>query len=164
MPRILPILTSPNIILRQESAPVNLEDIAGPEFQELCFSIAETMLKNKGVGLAAPQVGQNIRLIVVSLKDGPIWLINPNITWRSISTEVGEEGCLSIPETFGQVKRNKKITVKFTDINGREVKIRAEGLLARVMQHEIDHLDGVLFIDKAKDIEHIAPGSDKKTM
>jgi peptide deformylase len=156
MTRILPILTSPNNILRQESTPINTEDISAREFQELCFSMAETMLKNKGIGLAAPQIGQNIRLIVVNLKDGPIWLVNPNITWRSLTTEFGEEGCLSVPETFGQVKRNKKITVKFTDINGREVKIRAQGLLARVMQHEIDHLDGVLFIDKAKNIEHIS--------
>ena len=113
------------------------------------------MLEKDGVGLAAPQTGKNIRLCVVNTKEGPICLINPEITKKSWKKEWAEEGCLSIPSIFGQVRRHKNITCKYIDKDKKIIKLDADGLLARVIQHEIDHLDGVLFIDKAKDIKEI---------
>jgi len=113
------------------------------------------MLESDGVGLAAPQIGKNIRLCVINAKEGPICLINPKITKKSWTKEWGEEGCLSIPNVFGQVKRHKKITCQYFNLSGKVLKLSAEGLLARVIQHEVDHLDGVLFIDKARNVRQV---------
>ncbi len=151
--KILPIITNPNPILRKKS--VEIKQIQAKEFQQLCLDMAKTMQEKDGVGLAAPQVGQNIRLIVINTKNGAVCMINPEITKKSLTKEWSEEGCLSIPDVFGQVKRHKKITCKYLDKNGKEIKITAQGLMARVIQHEIDHLDGVLFIDKARDVKEI---------
>ena len=153
IPKLLPIITNPNPILRKKS--VEIKQIQTKQFQQLCLDMAKTMKEKDGVGLAAPQIGQNIRLIVINAKDGAICMINPKITKKSLIKEWGEEGCLSIPNVFGQVKRHKKITCKYLDKNGKENKIQAQGLMARVIQHEIDHLDGVLFIDKIKIVERI---------
>ena len=100
------------------------------------------------------QIGKNVRLAVINTKNGRIFLINPKITKKSLLKEWGEEGCLSVPGVFGQVKRHKKITCEYLDQKSVENAIKAEGLLARVIQHEIDHLDGILFIDKAKNLKH----------
>ncbi len=150
MPSILPLVFEPDPRLRQRSTEVAAADIAG--LGELAMSMAETMTTEKGIGLAAPQIGQNIRFIVVSTKDGVQPMANPVLLKKSLLQEWGEEGCLSIPHVFGQVKRHKSVRCSFTDIDGTERVIDAEGLMARVIQHEIDHLDGILFIDKAKDI------------
>lgn len=155
MPKILKIAKYPAENLRQKSVTVKKEEIGLPEFKQLCFNMAETMLNKKGIGLAAPQIGENIRLIIVNVKDGSIIMINPKITNKSLAKEYGEEGCLSIPGVFGQVKRSKKITCKYLDMQGKTIKITALGFLARVIQHEIDHLDGILFIEKAKDITNV---------
>ena len=153
MSKILPIITNPNPILRKKS--VEIKQIQAKQFQQLCLDMAKTMREKDGVGLAAPQIGQNIRLIVINTKNGAVCMINPEITKKSLTKEWSEEGCLSIPDVFGQVKRHKKITCKYLDKNGKEIKITAQGLMARVIQHEIDHLDGVLFIDKAQDVKEI---------
>jgi peptide deformylase len=113
----------------------------------------KTMLEKDGVGLAAPQIGKNIRLIVINTQDGPIAVFNPRFLSKSFFKEWGEEGCLSVPDVFGEVKRHKKIVCEYTDETGIKATVSAQGLLARVLQHEIDHLDGILFIDKAKDIK-----------
>jgi peptide deformylase len=113
------------------------------------------MFTDDGVGLAAPQVGQSIRLITVTTQDGAQAMFNPEITKRSLLKEWGEEGCLSVPNTFGDVKRYKKITCTFIDVQGQKRILPAKGLMARVIQHEIDHLDGILFIDKAKNIHQV---------
>jgi len=144
MPKLLDIITHPNPILRKKSAKI--ERITN-EMKRLVLDMEKTMLERDGVGLAAPQVGENIRLIVVNTKDGPIHLINPKITRKSWRKELGEEGCLSIPEVYGKVRRHKKVKAVYQDKNNNRIKIKAEGLLARVIQHEIDHLNGVLFID-----------------
>ncbi len=149
---ILNILTDPNEILRRQSVAVDKERIKHDSFQALISDMAETMLVKDGIGLAAPQVGHNLRLIVVNTKDGVMPMINPLITKKSLTKDWDEEGCLSVPNVFGEVKRPKKIRVKFLMADGNYKHIAAEGLLARVIQHEIDHLDGVLFIDKAKKI------------
>ena len=150
---ILKIVTQPSPILRKKSEEIKLKEASSREFQRLLSSMTKTMIKTDGVGLAAPQIGKNIRLAVINSKDGPFCLINPKITKKSWATEVEAEGCLSIPGVFGKVKRHKKISLIYYDQFGKKIKQTTQGLMARVMQHEIDHLDGILFIDKAVEIE-----------
>jgi len=150
---ILKIITQPNPILRKKSTEIDLKKIKAPELKSLISAMAKTMTKTDGVGLAAPQIGKNIRLVLINSKDGAFCLINPKIIKKSFARELGEEGCLSIPGIFGKVKRHKKITLTYLNQNGKKIKLAAQGLMARVMQHEIDHLDGILFIDKAIEVE-----------
>lgn len=151
MPKILPIKIYPDKILRRQAAKIKKID---KKIKRLILDMGKTMLVNEGVGLAAPQVGESIRLIVVNTKDGPLALVNPKITRRSWSKELGEEGCLSLPDFRANIKRSKKINVIYLDKDATKIKIKAEGLLARVIQHEVDHLNGVLIIDylKKKDV------------
>jgi peptide deformylase len=144
----LNILTIPNKKLREPSREVLVDEVIGMKFQELIEDMSETMKMAEGVGLAAPQVGQNIRLIVVEFPDGPKAFINPVIIKKSWRKVTSEEGCLSVPDKWGLVKRHKTVTVTANDQLGNELKIMARGMLSIVFQHEIDHLDGVLFIDK----------------
>ncbi len=155
MPKILKIITDPNPILRKKSKEIDIERIKTPEFQKLISNMALTMQKKDGVGLAAPQIGKNIRMIIVETRDGSMCIINPVLTKKSIMKEWGQEGCLSVPDKYGDVKRHKKTTCTYVDQKGREHTIKAQGLLARIFQHEIDHLDGILFIDKARGIKEI---------
>jgi len=160
------IITLPNPILRKKSAEINKKDITSA-IRELLFDMEKIMLANGGVGLAAPQIGKNIRIIVINAAeaaktaekpiDSPstVYMLNPTITKKSFARKWGEEGCLSVPNVFGQVRRHKKITCRYFDLTGKENKLNADGLLARVIQHEIDHLDGTLFIDKARDIKQL---------
>lgn len=120
--------------------------------------MAETMYKAEGVGLAAPQIGILRRFCVVDVGDGLIELINPVITEKS-GSQTGSEGCLSIPERFEEVERPLKVTVRAQDRNGNNIVVTAEGFKARAFCHEIDHLDGVLYIDRVKkDIKDIKRG------
>lgn len=136
----------PNPILRRKAEKI--KDPKSPEIQELIFEMLRTMEENDGIGLAAPQIGKSIRLCIVK-KDGKTHvLINPKIKSKSWSKEIAEEGCLSFPGKFIPVKRSKKIKVKALDKKGEEITLKADGLLARAFQHEIDHLDGILFIDR----------------
>jgi peptide deformylase len=122
-----------------------------PELRRLIGDMVETMYNQIGIGLAAPQVGIPYRLLVMDDgKGGARALINPIITGRGGSV-VDEEGCLSLPGIFGDVERSKWVTVQTTDEDGKPIDFEAQGLLARVVQHEMDHLDGVLFID------HLSP-------
>jgi len=155
MPKLLPIITDPNPILRKKSEEIDKAKLGSKKLQELCLNMMKTMKEKDGLGLAAPQIGQNIRLIVINTKDGIICLLNPKITKRSWGKEKGEEGCLSLPNVFGEVKRHKKIDCLYFDTKNKKTKMQANGLLARVIQHEIDHLDGVLFIDKAKNAREV---------
>lgn len=155
MAKIYKIVTNPSKILRKVSADFDVAKIEQKEWQSFLDSMGETMIKKDGVGLAAPQIGKNIRVIVVNTKEGIIHAINPKITKKSILQEWDEEGCLSVPDTFGKVKRYKSITCTYIDRAGLKKEIKAHGFLARIFQHEIDHLDGVLFIDKAKEIKTV---------
>jgi peptide deformylase len=141
----LNLIKEPNPILRTKS-----QEIAQitPEIKQLILDLAQTMKENKGLGIAAPQVGQNIRLCLISTEKGPLALINPKILWKSLRKEVEEEGCLSCPGVYGFVKRSKIIYIKALNQENKIISFRAEGLFARVIQHEIDHLNGVLIIDK----------------
>ena len=150
---ILKIITLPNPILRQKSKNINLKETDSQGLKKLVLSMTKIMLKTNGVGLAAPQIGKNVRLAVINSKDGPFGIINPIIIKKSWAQELDREGCLSIPGVFAKVKRHKKITIVFFDQTGKKNKQTVQGLMARVIQHEIDHLDGILFIDKAVEIE-----------
>ena len=132
-------------VLRQVAAPVR--DITA-DIKRIIADMTETMWHQVGIGLAAPQVGLPYRILVMDDgKGGAQTLINPEIESRS-GTVREEEGCLSLPGVFGVVERSKTITVKATDEDGKSVSFEATGLKARIVQHELDHLDGVLFIDR----------------
>jgi len=152
MSKIFEIITNPNPILRKKSILIEESEIKGKKMREFCQDMTETMIKKDGVGLAAPQVGINSRLVVVTINGKPICMINPQITKRSWARAWDEEGCLSVPGVYGQVQRNKKINCIYTNPEGEKKKIIAQNLDARIIQHEIDHLDGILFIDKTKKV------------
>lgn len=135
-------------LLRKRSKEVDSID---NKIRELVLDMLDTMYKNDGVGLAAPQVGILKRIIVYDVGDGPKVMINPVIT-KSSGTQSGEEGCLSSPNVFGMVDRPANLHVKAYDLEGQEVSVKAKELEAIVLCHEIDHLDGVLFLDKAYDL------------
>lgn len=145
----LKIITEPNPMLRKASLKV--DDISN--VQKLCSNLIETMEKEKGIGLSAVQVGELKRICAIhkdadkSLNEHFV-MINPKIFSRSKETEECEEGCLSVPGKWAQVARSKKIKVRYTDQAGSEQKIKAVGMFARVIQHEIDHMDGILFTDR----------------
>ena len=143
------ILTEPNDILRQKSLPVEKVDL---DLQKLMDDMLETMYAAPGIGLAAIQIGILKRLVVIDIskekeKRQPIFLVNPEITYRSKETSVYEEGCLSLPGQFAEVERPAECSVKYIDYFGKEKELKANGLLATCIQHEIDHLNGILFID-----------------
>jgi peptide deformylase len=152
MSRILPIKIYSCPILRQKSKELRAEELQNKEIKQLLLDMAKTMVERDGVGLAAPQVGHGIRVVVINTADNVVFLINPRILRKSWRQEIEEEGCLSVPQVFGLVKRSIRVKVVALDQNGRKIKFKASGLFARVIQHEVDHLDGVLFIDKAKTI------------
>jgi peptide deformylase len=148
------IVTLPQGILRRKAHKVT--DF-GPDFQTLADDMVETMRVAPGVGLAAPQVGESQRLIVVEygeeedeeLPPKLYVLVNPEITRMSGEMVEGTEGCLSIPGVQGEVERFTAVTVKGLNRHGRPMTVKARGWLARIFQHEIDHLDGILFVDRA---------------
>ena len=146
---LLPILTAPDPRLKKKSLPVDTVD-AG--VRQLMDDMLETMYDAPGIGLAAIQIGVPKRLLVLDVaKDeappAPMAFLNPEIVWSSDELGVHSEGCLSIPEYFEDVERPARIRVRFVDRDGAEAEMEADGLLATCLQHEIDHLNGVLFID-----------------
>ncbi len=155
MPKLLPIIPYNNPQLRATNSKVALEELKKSEFKNLLEDMSHTMLKQDGAGLAAPQIGRNISLALINTKEGIIALINPVITKKSWNKETDQEGCLSVPGIYGQVKRHKKIICQYLDRDAKLQQINAEGLLARVIQHELDHLEGILFIDKTDKLEKI---------
>lgn len=134
----------PDPVLRRESMPLNVID---SETREMLDDMKETMYACKGIGLAAPQIGIPFQIIIVHSEHGLIQLINPEIL-ESEGEESHDEGCLSLPDISVNVVRDAKILIKGVDANEREVEYEAAGLLARIFQHEIDHLMGKLIIDK----------------
>lgn len=155
MTKIYNIITESNPNLRKKSKKIDLLGINKPEFQEFLRDMKATMLKRDGVGLAAPQIDKQIRVIIVNTKDGPVAMINPVITKKSWRQVWGEEGCLSVPKTFGEVRRRKGLVCEYYNEKGEKKSIEASGLMARIIQHELDHLDGVLFVDLARKIKRI---------
>ncbi|MCG8493246.1 MAG: peptide deformylase [Sneathiellales bacterium] len=149
---LLPIITAPDPRLKTVSEPVSEVD---DEIRALVSDMFETMYDAPGIGLAAIQVGIQKRILVMDVvgkdsKEGdpqPVAIINPEITWVSDDDAVYEEGCLSVPQHYADVVRPAEVKVKYLDLDGEEQELHAEGLLATCVQHEMDHLDGILFVD-----------------
>lgn len=130
--------------LRNDSEPVSeIND----DIRRLVEDMFETMYASNGVGLAAPQIGKNIRLAIIDIGEDPLVFINPEII-KATGKETCDEGCLSFPGLSEKVQRATRVIARATDLDGQDFEIEAEGLLARAIQHELDHLDGVLFIDR----------------
>ena len=143
------ILTEPNEILRQVSLPV---DKVGKDEQTLMDNMLETMYGAKGIGLAAIQIGVPKRIIVLDIsrndnEKNPMYFVNPIIINKGTEQSTYEEGCLSVPNQFAEIDRPNKCEVEYLDYNGEKKLLKAEGLLATCIQHELDHLEGILFID-----------------
>lgn len=136
-------------VLRKKSKKVQKVDSL---LLQLINDMAETMYAAPGIGLAAPQVGINKRVVVVDIGGGLLKLINPKVVESSEEIEIDVEGCLSVPGRVGDVERPIEVTIKSMNEEGKYSRFRAEGLLARCLQHEIDHLDGVLYVDKADNL------------
>lgn len=147
-----------NKILRTQAEPV---DKITPEIRELIRKMKKIMKASNGVGLAAPQIGIQKQIFVAELlyegeENGIFYaVINPKITNISKEKEKLEEGCLSLPKLYGEVERPKKIQIEYLDEMGKKKRLKASGLLARIFQHEIDHLNGGLFVDKVKEIKQL---------
>lgn len=146
---IRPIISLPDRRLRAVSKSVENID---PDVRKLVEDMFETMYDAPGVGLAAIQLGVPLRVVTIDATRGddekqPVALINPELIWTSDESSTMEEGCLSIPEFADEVLRPEKIKARFTNLEGQTVEVEADGLFARVFQHELDHLNGVLFID-----------------
>ena len=143
------ILTEPNKLLRQVSKPV---DRVGKEEQQLMDDMLETMYAANGIGLAAIQIGIPKRIIVMDIskdenKKEPRYFVNPVIQNKDKIKSIYEEGCLSVPNQFAEIERPKNCDIEYLDYNGNKQILKAEGLLATCIQHEMDHLEGILFID-----------------
>ena len=143
------ILIEPATILRQKSQPVNT---VGRDEQKLMNDMLDTMYAANGIGLAAIQIGVPQRIIVMDISrdkenKNPMYFVNPVIKNRDLEKSIYEEGCLSVPNQFAEIERSCKCEVEYLDYNGKKEILKAEGLLATCIQHEIDHLEGILFID-----------------
>lgn len=152
-PAPLPILIAPDRRLRERARPVRGEDRTALE--TLIPRLFATMYAAPGIGLAAPQVGVGLRLAVIDLRPderpAPIVLVNPRVVAASAELATHEEGCLSLPNQYAEITHPARVRVAYSDERGHERTLEAEGLLAACLQHEIDHLDGILFID------HLSP-------
>jgi len=150
---VFSILTFPDPVLKQKAKRVRTIDRS---IKKLISDMIETLHAEPGrVGLAAPQVGVPLRVIVIGIpEEEDIVLINPEIVRRK-GERLIDEGCLSVPGYFGQIKRAESVTVKGRDQNGKEIRIRAEGLLAQALEHEIDHLNGALYLDHLESLDQL---------
>lgn len=149
---VLEIVKAGDPVLKQKAVEIKKVD---KKLRILLDNMAETMYSADGVGLAAPQVGRSIRCVVIDVGDdnGLLELIDPVITERE-GSEIDSEGCLSVPNIFGDVERAAKVVVEYTNRWNKRKRLAAGGLLARCIQHELDHLEGILFIDVAKSIRN----------
>jgi peptide deformylase len=145
----LPILIAPNLILKARARPVRTAD--ADSVRDLIPRLFATMYEAPGIGLAAPQIGESLRLIVIDLmpheRKQPFSLINPEIVAASEELATREEGCLSLPGQYAEITRPARVKVRYLDETGAKREMEGDGLLAACLQHEIDHLDGVLFVD-----------------
>jgi peptide deformylase len=154
-----------NPVLRQKTRLLTVEELRSPRLQQLIDDMVETMREDEGVGLAAPQVHESISLLVLEVQGGPrsktesiplMILANVKLSKGSRDTETDWEGCLSIPGLRGKVARHKSIEVHALDRTGAPVAFKANGFLARVIQHEADHLDGIVFLDRMADLSSLS--------
>lgn len=144
-------------LLRKKMADFDFKKYSKKEIRELVKKMREAMKKSNGIGLSANQIGIDLNVFVAQA-DGKFYVVfNPKILKKSEESILMEEGCLSVPEVFGNVSRPEKIILEGFDKNGKKIKIKAWGLLARIFQHEVDHLNGSVFIDKTKDLHKYVP-------
>lgn len=159
---VLPICVVPDPVLRQKAKQVNR---ISASVKKLIEDMIETMRSANGVGLAAPQVGVPLRVIVICLpEEEPFALINPSVVKKKGEREVNE-GCLSVPGYVGKLKRAESVTVKGRDPSGKEVRIKADELLAQALEHEIDHTNGILYVDHLEspdDLRKVEPGEEAR--
>jgi len=161
---ILPVTTEPNPLLHQVSKNLTAEEINSKEIREFLGNLIETMYAKDGVGIASVQVGNPIALCVIAKDFTPeklsdLVLINPEFKKTSVLREWDEEGCLSVPNIYGSVRRYKKIKVSALNVKGEPIEFIATEFFARIIQHEIDHLNGILFIEKAKKLHTYEKGA-----
>ena len=151
---IMPVIKMDNPVLHQKAKRVRKID---DSIQKLIDNMIETMHNIEGAGLAAPQVGVPLQVVVIQLPDEEdvITLINPEIVKISEETEMMTEGCLSLPGYNGEIKRSTSITVKARDRQGKLIRIKGEELLAQVLQHEVDHINGIVFVDHLESIDEL---------
>ena len=152
---VLKLYEYPEPVLKKKAQKVEKVDA---ELQKLLDDMLETMYSSVGIGLAAPQIGVSKRIVVIDVEQedddngvrqgNPLFLVNPEIIWRSDEKVCGEEGCLSVPKQRAEVERFAQVKVRYWDYDGKEQEILGDGLLAICLQHELDHLDGILYIDR----------------
>ena len=164
MPYVREIITEGHPTLRKVAKRVDPAELADPIFQQLIDDMFATMYDAPGIGLAAPQINVPKRLFTVDLQDdepghGPLAVINPKFTVLEGEIEA-TEGCLSVPGMVGEMTRYERVVCTGLDRNGKKIALEAEGLFARCLQHEMDHLDGVLYIDKAKNVRPAATAEE----
>ena len=152
---VLEITKEPTKILRERAKEVAQKEMTSPEMKKLVDDMKETMFAANGIGIAAPQVAKGIRLIIVLGQEGPITVFNPEIIKKSLRGVDSEEGCLSVPKKYGAVKRCRTLTVRGFNEHGEKFTAKTDGMTAIIFQHEIDHLNGTLFIDKAKKVHTV---------
>ena len=148
-------------ILRRKTPDFDFSRFKNNEIQETIKKMRMAIKKEKGIGLSANQIGLDLNVFVAQVKNKFYAIFNPLIIARSEEESVVEEGCLSVPKVFGNVSRSEKIVLEGYDRNGKKIKIKAWGLLARVFQHEFDHLNGKIFIDRTKDLHKYEDASNK---
>lgn len=138
-------------VLHRPSKDVAEAEFGTPKLERLIADMVETMIHANGVGIAAPQIGVDKRIFIAESDDGPIAVINPRIVNYSKKRVKGEEGCLSIPGKFDHLHRSKEVTVEGRTVDGRKITFIAQNFFARIMQHEIDHLEGLLYVDRVEE-------------
>jgi peptide deformylase len=148
---VLTICTKGNPVLHTRSKEVDPADIKAGRFSALIADMVETMRAANGVGIAAPQIGEGLRIFIAESPEGPIALFNPVFTQKSWKMTKDDEGCLSIPGKFDSVKRHKSVDVEALTAAGTPVTFTADGFFARILQHELDHLDGLLYVDRVEE-------------
>jgi peptide deformylase len=146
---LLPIITAPDPRLKVLCEPV---ETVTDEIRTLMDDMLETMYAAPGIGLAAPQIGVTKRIVVIDTArededPAPMRLVNPEIVWSSEETKIYDEGCLSVPEHYSEVERPDRVRLRYIDTDNQQVEVEVDGLTAVCVQHEIDHLDGILFVD-----------------
>jgi len=146
-----PITLKGTPVLHARAQEVSMEEIKTPEFQQFITDMVESMYAAKGIGIAATQVGVGKRVFIAESPDGPIALINPVFTKKSLKMLNGEEGCLSIPGKYDKLRRHKTVTIEALTANGDKISFTAENFFARILQHELDHLDGILYADRVEE-------------
>ena len=146
--------------LREKTKPVHIRETGKEKLRVMIREMKRAMKEAQGIGLAANQIGLPYRIFVARIGEKSYTVLNPELISRSKDEETAEEGCLSVPGKWGTVSRSKEVVLHGYDLNGKKIKIKAWGLLARMFQHEVDHLDGKLFIDKATGIMN-APISER---